>query len=361
MENAVTPNTQTSYKGLQKTGNLKTNLSTEELIEASLARSEGVLSGAGALKCDTGAHTGRSPKDKFIVKTASTENTVDWGSVNQSMSAEHFEKLKADQAAYLEGKELFVRDAYAGAEKENQIAVRVINEEAWANLFCKQLFIRPPKEDLASIEPNFTIVHTPFFDAKPEIHGTNTKTFIAVNFDEGLILIGGTRYAGEMKKSIISVLNYLYPLKDIMAMHCSANISLEGEENGALFFGLSGTGKTTLSANPERKLIGDDEHGWSDKGIFNFEGGCYAKCIDLTEEKEPQIWNAIKHGAILENVVLKGDDKVADYTDTSLTENTRAAYPLEHIEGAVKSGTGCLLYTSPSPRDATLSRMPSSA
>jgi len=340
MSSSSATNAQQSFQGIKDTGALKTNLSTEELIAAALKGSEGELNNTGALCCNTGAHTGRSPKDKFTVKTSSTENNVDWGSVNQSLSPEHFEKLKEDQAAYLKGKELYVRDAYAGAEVENRISVRVINEEAWANLFCKNLFRRPAKEDLASFQPDFTIVHTPFFDADPKTHGTNSKTFIVANFDQGLILIGGTRYAGEMKKSIFAVLNYLYPLKGIMAMHCSANVSLKGEENGALFFGLSGTGKTTLSANPKRRLIGDDEHGWSDKGVFNFEGGCYAKTIDLTEEKEPQIWNAIKTGAILENVILDEKTKVADYTNTSLTENTRAAYPLEHIEGAVESGTG---------------------
>ena len=340
METTVATDSHISIQSIKETNNLKYNLSTEELIEESLKRSEAKLSSTGALCAETGAHTGRSPKDKFIVKDSNTENRVDWGNVNQPMSPEHFEKLKQDQAEYLKGKDLFVRDAFAGADKSYQISVRVINEEAWANLFCKQLFRRPNEEEINSINPDFTIVHTPFFDANPEVHGTNSKTFVVTNLSEGLILIGGTRYAGEMKKSIFGVLNYLYPLKGILPMHCSANISKEGSENGALFFGLSGTGKTTLSASSDRNLIGDDEHGWSDEGMFNFEGGCYAKCIDLSKEKEPQIWDAIRTGAILENVVLEGEEAVADYNNTSLTENTRAAYPLEHIEGAVESGCG---------------------
>ncbi len=328
-----------STQGIKETGELHINLSTRELIAQALDRNEAELSSTGALSATTGAHTGRSPNDKFTVEDAKTKNNVDWGSVNCALSPENFEKLKNDQADYLKGKELFVRDAFAGADKDHQIGVRVINEEAWANLFCKNLFLRPEAEELKSFSPDFTIVHTPFFEADPSIHGTKTKTFIVANFTEGLILIGGTRYAGEMKKSIFAVLNFLYPLKGVLSMHCSANIAKEGDENGALFFGLSGTGKTTLSASGKRRLIGDDEHGWSDNGIFNFEGGCYAKCIDLTEEKEPEIWNAIKEGAILENVVLEGDKKVANYSNTSLTENTRAAYPLEHIDGFVKAGT----------------------
>lgn len=323
---------------LDNTSNIKANLSQEELIAEALERNEATLSSTGALRADTGAHTGRSPKDRFIVKTQSNADKVDWGKVNQPISEEHFEALKKDQGDYLRGKEVFVRDALAGADAKSSVNVRVINEEAWANLFCRQLFRRPTADQLKNFEPNFTIVHTPFFEADPEKHGTNSKTFIVVNFDQGMVLIGGTRYAGEMKKSIFSVLNYLYPESGILPMHCSANVDPETGENGALFFGLSGTGKTTLSASPNRNLIGDDEHGWNDSGVFNFEGGCYAKCIDLSEEKEPQIWNAIKSGAILENVVLKGDDKVADYEDTSLTENTRAAYPLEHIEGSLEEG-----------------------
>ena len=320
------------------------NLSTEELVAASIERKETELSDTMSLVATTGEHTGRSPNDKFTVKDSNTENNVDWGAVNQPISEEHFNKLREDQAEYLKTKkELFVRDAFAGADTKHRIGVKVINEEAWANLFCKNLFLRPEKSELDDFKADFTIVHTPFFDADPSKHGTNSKTFIVANLTEGLILIGGTRYAGEMKKSIFATLNYLYPLKGLLSMHCSANIAEVSDdpekENGALFFGLSGTGKTTLSASSDRKLIGDDEHGWSEEGIFNFEGGCYAKTIDLTEEKEPQIWGAIKAGAILENVILKGDSKTADYSDTSLTENTRAAYPLEHIEGFVKSGT----------------------
>ena len=325
--------------GISEPAVVHLNLSPQELIEKALEAGEGVLTDTGALSCNTGEHTGRSPNDKFIVRDATTENRVDWGEVNRDISPEHFNALRNDQREYLKGKELYVRDAFGGSDPNYTIPIRVVNETAWANLFACQLFLRPESFDPANHLPQFTIIHTPFFDADPSKHGTRSSTFVVVNFTEGLILIGGTKYAGEMKKSIFTVLNYIYPARGVFPMHCSANINSNGEQNPALFFGLSGTGKTTLSADPERRLVGDDEHGWSDNGIFNFEGGCYAKCINLTEEKEPQIWRAIRSGAILENVVVDPQTNKADYDNSSLTENTRAAYPIEHIDGAVLAGT----------------------
>lgn len=324
--------------GIKNPSGVHWNLTTEQLVEAALERNEGVLTASGALSCVTGEHTGRSPKDKFTVRDSKTENTVDWGKVNAAMTTEQFEQLRKDQLAYLEGKELFVRDAFAGADNDHVLKVRVINETAWHNLFAKTMFIRPETEDLLKHKPDFTVIQTPGFEANPEIHGTRSKTFIAVNFSEGLVLIGGTSYAGEIKKSIFSVLNFLYPEENIFPMHCSANVDANDSSNTALFFGLSGTGKTTLSADPKRRLIGDDEHGWGNNGVFNFEGGCYAKCIDLTKEKEPEIWAALRDGAILENVVVDESTKTPDYSNVSLTENTRGAYPIDHIEGAIPEG-----------------------
>ena len=316
------------------------DLSTEELVHRAVDAGEGKLSDTGALACYTGEYTGRSPGDKFIVKDSVTESKVDWGKVNQPMSPEHFNQIRLDQLAYLEGKKLYARDAFGGADLQNRLPIRVVNESAWANLFCKHMFVRPKASELENHLPQFTIIHTPGFRADPKKHGTNTGTFIVANFTAGLILIGGTYYAGEMKKSIFSILNFLYPLRGILAMHCSSNVSASDPSNVALFFGLSGTGKTTLSADPGRNLIGDDEHGWGDNGVFNFEGGCYAKCINLSRENEPQIYNAIRDGAVLENVVLDPVTKTPDYADVSLTENTRVAYPVEFIEGALLEGTG---------------------
>ena len=335
---------QTSLPELSNPGTTHWNLTTEELIDVAVNNGEGTLTSTGALACYTGQHTGRSPKDKFVVRDETTESNVDWGPVNQPMTTEHFNALYRDQIDHLAGKELFIGDSYVGAELARSVSVRTINETAWANLFARQLFRRYNDAAAVPAEPDFTIVHTPNFSANPEVHGTNSETFIVVNFSRGLVLIGGTKYAGEMKKSIFSILNYLYPLDGVMAMHCSANVGKENPDHAALFFGLSGTGKTTLSADSSRQLIGDDEHGWSDSGIFNFEGGCYAKCINLSEEKEPEIWNAIRRGAILENVTLN-DDQSADYDDTRHTENTRAAYPVDFIEGHVPAGTG------PHPQD----------
>lgn len=327
------------FNGIPDVSNVHWNLSTDQLIEAALERNEGILTATGALSCNTGEYTGRSPKDKFTVIDSITKNTVDWGNVNRSITPEQFARLRSDQLEYLKGKELFVRDAFAGADPEHKLAVRVINESAWHNLFAKHMFLRPKASELENHKPEFTVIQTPGFEANPDLHGTRSKTFIVANFTEGLVLIGGTSYAGEIKKSIFSVLNFLYPEQNIFPMHCSANVDRKDPGNVALFFGLSGTGKTTLSADKKRCLIGDDEHGWGKNGVFNFEGGCYAKCIDLSKEKEPEIWAAIRDGAILENVVVDPKTGKPDYSNTSLTENTRAAYPIDYIEGSVPEGS----------------------
>ncbi len=313
------------------------NLGVEELYAEALSRDEALLASNEALVVSTGKFTGRSPKDKFIVRQSQSEKNVWWGTVNRDISEENFEKLYKKMVAAMNSKELFVADLFAGADPEFRLPIRVINEYAWHNLFCHQLFIRPNAAELAEHRPQFTIIDLPSVKADPATDGTNSETFIVLNLEKGLILIGGTEYAGEMKKSIFTTLNYLLPLKGVMSMHCSANIGPKGDT--ALFFGLSGTGKTTLSADQTRSLIGDDEHGWSDKGVFNFEGGCYAKCVKLSKEQEPEIWGAIKRGTVLENVVL--DDKgVPDYNDISKTENTRAAYPIHNIPNAVEPSVG---------------------
>ncbi|RUS43916.1 phosphoenolpyruvate carboxykinase (ATP) [Cohnella sp. AR92] len=316
---------------------VRRQLSVAELVETALAKGEAQLTSVGALRAATGTFTGRSPKDKYIVREPETAGLIDWGSVNQPISAEHFDRLYTKAIAYMKDRELFQFDGFAGADPAYRLPIRVINEYAWHNLFVRQLFIRPEENEDTSRDPAFTVIALPGLKADPEEDGTRSETFIAVSFERRTVLIGGTQYAGEMKKSIFSVLNYVLPLQGVLPMHCSANVGERGDV--ALFFGLSGTGKTTLSADPERRLIGDDEHGWSDSGVFNFEGGCYAKCIGLTEEKEPQIWNAIRFGTVLENVVLDEESRMADYADNRLTENTRAAYPIDYIPGAVIPGT----------------------
>ncbi|GIP39536.1 phosphoenolpyruvate carboxykinase (ATP) [Paenibacillus sp. J31TS4] len=313
------------------------NLSAEELVQAALGRKEGVLAANGALRVSTGKYTGRSPKDKYIVMEPSVKDHIEWGGVNQPISSQRFERLYRKAKAYMNSRELFVFDGFAGTDPDYRLPIRVVNEYAWHNLFVRQLFVRPTEEELAVHEPAFTVIALPGLQADPAEDGTRSETFIVVSFEKRIVLIGGTEYAGEMKKSIFSVLNYLLPFRGVLPMHCSANIGKEGD--AALFFGLSGTGKTTLSADPDRRLIGDDEHGWSERGIFNFEGGCYAKCIGLTEEKEPQIWQAIREGAVLENVTLDAEGN-ADYADGSVTENTRAAYPIDFIPQAVLTGQG---------------------
>ncbi|WP_020007441.1 phosphoenolpyruvate carboxykinase (ATP) [Salinicoccus albus] len=308
-------------------------LSTSQLVESSLRKGEGRLTSTGALRAVTGEYTGRSPKDRFIVEDDVSRDKVDWGEVNQPISEEIFNNLYKKVINHLDEKEeIFIFNGYAGADENTRLNLRVVNEFSWHNMFARTMFIRPgSKEEAEEISPQFTIVSAPEFKADPAVDGTKSPTFIIVSLEKGIILIGGTEYAGEMKKSIFSVMNYLLPEQNVMSMHCSANV---GENKDvALFFGLSGTGKTTLSADPQRELIGDDEHGWNQNGVFNIEGGCYAKTINLSEEKEPEIYKAIKFGSVLENVVID-EEGTPDYDDGSLTENTRAAYPLEHIDNA---------------------------
>ena len=314
------------------------NLFPPQLVEAALRRGESVLAARGSLVSETGKRTGRSPKDKFTVKDAITADKVAWGAVNQPFPAEKFDALYERVLDYLRDKELFVQDLFCGADPKYRLPIQVINQYAWHNLFVRQLFLRPTAEELKAHKPEFTIVSAPGFLADPKRDGTNSEVFVIVNFTKRLVLIGGTQYAGEMKKSIFGVMNFVLPQRDVFPMHCSANIGEDGVT--ALFFGLSGTGKTTLSADPTRRLIGDDEHGWSANGVFNFEGGCYAKCIRLSEKNEPQIWNALHFGSVLENVVLDPITRIPNYDDDSKTENTRAAYPVEFIDNAVIPGFG---------------------
>jgi phosphoenolpyruvate carboxykinase (ATP) len=314
------------------------NLSPAQLVEAALRRGEAELAARGSLVASTGKRTGRSPKDKYTVEDAITKDKVAWGSANRPISAEKFDALYERVLDYLKDKELFVQDLYSGADPQYRLSIEIINEYAWHNLFVHQLFLRPTAEELKTHKADFTIVSAPGFKADPQRDGINSEVFILVNFTKKLVLIGGTEYAGEMKKSIFGVMNFILPDRNVFPMHCSANIGSDGVT--ALFFGLSGTGKTTLSADPTRRLIGDDEHGWSPTGVFNFEGGCYAKCIRLSPETEPQIYNALHFGSVLENVVLDPNTRIPDYDDDSLTENTRAAYPVDYIENAVIPGFG---------------------
>jgi len=315
------------------------NLSSEELVQKTLDLGQGVLNNTGALCVNTGKFTGRSPKDKFTVIDDITRDSVDWGDVNIPLEPKYFDSLYEKVCQYLSGKELWVRDAYAGADPKHRINVRIVNDTPWANLFCHNLFLRPTAEEISSFKHDWLILQAPEFQADPATDGVRQGNFTIVNFTKKVILIGGSAYTGEMKKGIFGVLNFILPHeKNILSMHCSANEGKDGDV--ALFFGLSGTGKTTLSADPERALIGDDEHGWADGSVFNFEGGCYAKVIDLSEEKEPQIFKAVRPGALLENIVFKKDSNEVDYTDGSITENTRAAYPIYHIENAKEPSYG---------------------
>lgn len=324
----------TELKNVLHGGNVLYDLPVSKLVEKSLMRNEGKLTASGALSVDTGKYTGRSPKDKYIVDESPAREKVDWGPVNQPIDKEIFSNLYKKVLAHLQEKdEVYVTRGYAGVDPAYRLPLQVINEYAWHNLFAKQLFIRPTEDELDRHEAEFTIISAPEFKADPEVDGTKSETFIIVSFEERIVLIGGTEYAGEMKKSIFSVMNYLLPEKDVLPMHCSANVGEEGDV--ALFFGLSGTGKTTLSADPHRFLIGDDEHGWSNNGVFNIEGGCYAKCVNLSYDKEPQIWDAIRFGSVLENVMVDAKTGKPDYEDTALTENTRAAYPLDNIDNAL--------------------------
>src|SRR5581483_7675469 len=316
----------------------KRNLAVPELVEESLRRSESTLSAKGALCVTTGKYTGRSPNDKFTVDEPSSHDNIAWGKVNKPISREAFDKVYDRVLAYLADRDVFVFDGFVGADPDYRLPSRVINEFAWHNIFVRQLFIRPTAQELESHNPQFTVIGAPGFKADPVTDGTHSEAFILVSFEKRVVLIGGTHYAGEMKKSLFSVMNYLLPQKGVMTMHCSANIGEAGDV--ALFFGLSGTGKTTLSADPQRMLIGDDEHGWSDNGVFNIEGGCYAKCIKLSPVDEPQIWNALRFGTVLENVVLDPETRVPDFDNAKYTENTRAAYPVDFIPGAVIPSVG---------------------
>ncbi len=312
------------------------NLLVEDLVKTAVKLNEGVINSTGSLSVNTGKYTGRSPDDRYIILDAKTQDTVDWGKINHQFTSEKFEKILEKMKNFVDGKDLFVFDGFVGADKENRLAIRVFNDQAWQSLFARQLFIRPSKEELENHEPEFTVMCINDFKAIPDVDGTASDVFILIDLTRKIVLIGGTEYAGEMKKSLFGIMNFLLPERGVFPMHCSANIGKNNET--ALFFGLSGTGKTTLSADPNRRLIGDDEHGWSNNGIFNFEGGCYAKCINLSQEAEPEIWNAIKPGAVLENVVLNGNKP--DYDDSKLTENTRVAYPLDYIPGAVIPSIG---------------------
>jgi phosphoenolpyruvate carboxykinase (ATP) len=314
------------------------NLPVAQLIETALARGEARLAANGAVVAYTGSRTGRSPKDKFTVDDPITHALVDWGKVNRPISPERFEALLARVTDHMLERDRYVQDLYCGADPAYRLPIRVIAEYAWHALFVNQLFVRPKPGELATHSPEFTVIAAPEFLAVPERDGTSSEAFILADFTRRIVLIGGTKYAGEIKKSIFGVMNFLVPQRDVLPMHCSANVGADGKS--ALFFGLSGTGKTTLSADPARKLIGDDEHGWSTTGIFNFEGGCYAKCIDLTEEREPQIYRAIRFGSVLENVVLDPATSEPDYMDSHLTENSRAAYPVNYIDNAVLAGMG---------------------
>ncbi|SIS44068.1 phosphoenolpyruvate carboxykinase (ATP) [Salimicrobium flavidum] len=324
-----------SIEELLEADGTQIQLSVPALTKKIINRNEGTLTDTGAVQAETGAYTGRSPHDKFIVKDEETFERVDWGKVNQPMTEETFLHLYHKVINHLkQTDERFVFKGYAGADEKYRLPIRVITEYAWHNLFARQMFIRPDEEEENSHEASFTVLSAPGFQADPETDGTNSEVFVTMSFKHGIVLIGGTQYAGEIKKSIFSVMNYLLPKQDVLPMHCSANVNEDGET--ALFFGLSGTGKTTLSADPSRALIGDDEHGWSDKGVFNMEGGCYAKCKDLSAESEPDIYKAIRFGAVLENVAVNPRTGTPDYEDTSLTENTRVAYPLDHIDNALE-------------------------
>lgn len=315
------------------------NLGTAQLIEKALQRHEGMLASGGSFVVRTGQFTGRSPKDKYIVRETGTEHAVNWGPVNQAMSPESFDQIYNRMLKFWEGEEeLFVQDCFAGADPAYRLPIRVISQRAWHALFARQLLIRPNPLETEEHNPEFTIFFAPTFYADPERDGTKSKICIAINFEKSAVIIAGTEYAGEVKKSVFTILNYLLPARGVLPMHCSANIGDNGRV--ALFFGLSGTGKTTLSADPQRRLVGDDEHGWSNAGVFNFEGGCYAKCIQLSRDKEPQIWNAIRFGTVLENVMMDPNLRLLDFDSDELTENTRAAYRLEFIDNSVIPSVG---------------------
>jgi phosphoenolpyruvate carboxykinase (ATP) len=325
--------------GLKNGEKIFWNLSQTELAEESVRRNLGALADTGALAVKTGEFTGRAPKDKFIVRDATTENHVDWGDVNTAFSPEKYDALYEKVAAHLSKRDVFVKDAFACADPKYRLNVRVISEIPWAAMFAGNMFLRPTDEELQTIKPDWVVLHAPSFLADAKIDGTRQHNFAILNFTKRQIIIGGTEYTGEIKKGIFSVLNFVLPVdKNVFPMHCSANVGKNADT--AIFFGLSGTGKTTLSADPQRRLIGDDEHGWSDEGVFNFEGGCYAKCINLSEEKEPEIYQAIKFGSILENTGFFPGTRTVNYDDIRITENTRVSYPLDYIHNAVTPSIG---------------------
>jgi phosphoenolpyruvate carboxykinase (ATP) len=324
--------------GVEPTHPVHANLPMAELVAHSVRRNEGRLSADGAVLVNTGVHTGRSAKDKFVVDEPSVTNDIWWGNVNQRLSPEKFAVLRGRVQAYLQGQTLYTQDLYAGADPEHRVKVRLVTTQAWSALFARNMFIRPRESDLKDFHPDYVILHAPGFQADPEIDGVRTSTAVALSFEQRQIVIAGTEYAGEIKKSIFTVMNWKLPAAGVLPMHCSANIGQEGDV--ALFFGLSGTGKTTLSSDPHRKLIGDDEHGWGPNGVFNVEGGCYAKVINLSQEAEPEIWAAShRFGAVLENVVADAAGRL-DLNDGSLTENTRSCYPVDYIPNVELSGRG---------------------
>ena len=328
-----------SELGLKEITKVYWNLPTSELTEITVQKGMGRIASSGALAVNTGKFTGRSPKDRFIVKDRITQEVVWWGDINIPFEESHFDVIYDKMMSYFKGKEIYVRDAYACSLPEYQLNLRVINEFPWSNQFASNMFIDPKSEDLAHFSPEWHIINAPGFRANPSEDGTRQENFAIINFTKKMILIGGTGYTGEIKKGIFSVLNFVLPhQKNILSMHCSANLGKEGDT--AIFFGLSGTGKTTLSADPNRMLIGDDEHGWSNDTVFNFEGGCYAKCIDLSEETEPDIWNAIKPGAILENVIFETNSDSVDFSNGDITENTRVSYPIDFIKNIAEGSKG---------------------
>ncbi len=320
--------------------NIHYQLSANELVEQTILNKQGILNDTGALCINTGEFTGRSPQDKFTVKDAITKNTVFWNNFNNPVAEKYFLRLKDKLTQFLNKKnEIWIKDCYACADENYRINIRVVNENAWSNLFASNMFITPQEDDLENFKPDWHIIHAPSLKADAKKDGTRQHNFAIISFTEKMILIGGTAYTGEMKKGIFTILNYILPQnKNVLGMHCSANVGEQGDV--AIFFGLSGTGKTTLSTDPERKLIGDDEHGWSNKGIFNFEGGCYAKCINLDEEKEPEIYHAVRPGALVENVTFFPGTNKIDFSSKEITENTRVSYPLDFIANAVEPGVG---------------------
>ncbi len=325
--------------GIRNVNNVYWNLHTSALYEEAIRRHEGIIAHLGPLVVRTGHHTGRSPNDKFLVKEPTSEQHIWWGKINRPFAEDRFNELHRRLVSYLQMKDVFVQDSWAGADPDYRLPIRIITEYAWHSLFARNMFIQATPEELVRHRPEFTVIDCPRFHAIPEVDGTNSEVFIIINFAKKMVIIGGSSYAGEIKKSIFTVMNYLLPFRRVMPMHCSANIGANGDV--ALFFGLSGTGKTTLSADSSRTLIGDDEHGWSDNGIFNFEGGCYAKMIRLSKEAEPEIYEtARRFGTILENVVLNSVTRRLDLNDDSLTENTRGAYPISHIPNASPTGRG---------------------